>query len=667
MKKALPAILFFALTLTAGAQNIKDSSVLVSAVADKNAGTITLNWTTTDASGFQINRKTPETNSWGTVLAQVSGSSSSYVDATVAKNKIYEYRILKIKSNQVRAVGYVASGIDVPLTHYKKNILILVDSVTYNSIDSNTWNTLKNDYYMDGYGVKLSLVSRNATPVQVKNLISVWYNVNKSLNKHCVLIGQVPVAYSGSQVPLTIDTPPDGHTEHGGAWPTDLYYAEFDGVWTDNGTMVSGVGRTENKNVPGDGKLDQHFIPNDIDIQIGRIDLRNLPSQPLSEIQLIRQYLNKLHAFKTGQINPGTKGFLSDNFGYLGGEMPMRSGWNNLSAIAGANNIQSNGNYFDSSKANSYLWSNFMGPGSYSSCSGVGNSANFKDSIRSVFNVSFGSYFGDWDNSDNFLRSCLASKGFTLTNVWAHRPHWYFHQMAMGMNIGHSVITSQNNLTDFTLSTSYIGSFSGNYLDRRISMNLMGDPTLRLRYFAGPKNPVATAVNNNTRVSISWGASTEPGIAGYNIYRTSRKNDVYYLINSAPVSGLSFTDSFPYNGTNYYVVKAVKMETSVCGTYMNSSLGAMAIANNVNGNNTSVDHTPLSQCFIYPNPANGSFNLNGENGIVYSVHDVNGREITSGTMTDNQISVATTHWAAGIYIVRFSDGVRQRTEKLVIQ
>jgi hypothetical protein len=41
-----------------------------------------------------------------------------------------------------------------------------------------------------------------------------------------VLIGNVPVPYSG-------DLNPDGHSDHDGAWPTDTYYAEMNGTWTD--------------------------------------------------------------------------------------------------------------------------------------------------------------------------------------------------------------------------------------------------------------------------------------------------------------------------------------------------------------------------------------------------------------------------------------------------
>ena len=58
-------------------------------------------------------------------------------------------------------------------------------------------------------------------------------------------------------------------------------------------------------------------------------------------------------------------------------------------------------------------------------------------SMGGVFNMAFGSYFGDWDNKNNFLRAHLAS-GQGLTNVWAAIPNWYFHHMGMGDPIGYS-------------------------------------------------------------------------------------------------------------------------------------------------------------------------------------------------------------------------------------
>ncbi len=654
-------------TTVSKAQNIKDSSFLLSATSNSLKNTILISWTTTDATGYQISRKTTETDNWGTPLATISAANSFYLDSTALKGLVYEYRVAKVKGNSIRAIGYVASGIEVALNHYRKNILILVDSSTYNNIDSNAWKTLKNDYYMDGYGVTLMLVSEYSKPPAIKTKISTWSNVNRNLNNQCLLIGRVPVAYSGTMLTNTTDLPPDAHPDHGGAWPTDLYYAEFDGAWTDFLTMTTNITRAANLNNPGDGKFDPHFIPDNIDIQIGRIDFRMLPAQGISDFKMVENYLRKLHQFKIAAVKVPNKAFISDNFNYLGGEMPMRSGWNNASCMVGKNNITSTGNYFDSCKANSYLYANVMGGGSFTNCSGVGASNQFTDSIRAVFNVMFGSYFGDWNTQDNFLRSCLASKGLTLTNVWAHRPHWYFHQMAMGMQIGHSVIIAQNNLTDFSLKYGYIGSFGGNYLDRRISMNLMGDPTLRMHYFDGAKNLNSNKTNSNKNVVLTWTASSEPGVVGYHVYRTSRNGGVYYPITTAPLNALTFTDLNPYNGTNYYVVKAIKLETSNTGTYYNSSLGVMAIVSGVVGTNTMLEENKTLSLSIYPNPASTQFTIETEINSLINIFDLQGRLMFTGLNKNTNIQINTNNWAKGIYIVNCSNGGVSKTEKLIIQ
>lgn len=654
-------------TTVSKAQNIKDSSFLLSATSNSLKNTILVSWTTTDATGYQISRKTTETDNWGTPLATISAANSFYLDSTALKGLVYEYRVAKVKGNSIRAIGYVASGIEVALNHYRKNILILVDSSTYNNIDSNAWKTLKNDYYMDGYGVTLMLVSEYSKPPAIKTKISTWSNVNRNLNNQCLLIGRVPVAYSGTMLTNTTDLPPDAHPDHGGAWPTDLYYAEFDGAWTDFLTMTTNITRAANLNNPGDGKFDPHFIPDNIDIQIGRIDFRMLPAQGISDFKMVENYLRKLHQFKIAAVKVPNKAFISDNFNYLGGEMPMRSGWNNASCMVGKNNITSTGNYFDSCKANSYLYANVMGGGSFTNCSGVGASNQFTDSIRAVFNVMFGSYFGDWNTQDNFLRSCLASKGLTLTNVWAHRPHWYFHQMAMGMQIGHSVIIAQNNLTDFSLKYGYIGSFGGNYLDRRISMNLMGDPTLRMHYFDGAKNLNSNKTNSNKNVVLTWTASSEPGVVGYHVYRTSRNGGVYYPITTAPLNALTFTDLNPYNGTNYYVVKAIKLETSNTGTYYNSSLGVMAIVSGVVGTNTMLEENKTLSLSIYPNPASTQFTIETEINSLINIFDLQGRLMFTGLNKNTNIQINTSNWAKGIYIVNCSNGGVSKTEKLIIQ
>ncbi len=649
------------------AQNVKDSSFQVSATVNASNHSIKLNWIVSGGNGFQVHRKPVGTNDWVTYIGKTS--AATLTDTSAKIGVAYDYRIMKLFGNSVYQIGYISSGINLPLVDFRNAILLVIDSTTYNGLSTTERNTWLNDYIADGFIASFELVSPTAKAPAIKAKIKAWYDKSPATNTYCLLIGKITVPYSGLQVPNTFNLNPDAHTEHGGAWPTDCYYADMDGDWTDDYTMVSGVARTENQNNPNDGKFDQHFIPSDLDIQIGRVDLRNLPSQPLTELQLIKQYLRKLHQFKASQIKPRDKAFICDNFGFLGGEMPMRSGWNNASALVGAANINATGNFMDSVKAKSYIFSDLMGGGSYTTCNGIYTSANYKDSLLAVFNVQFGSYFGDWDNSDNFLRSCLASKGFTLTTCWAARPHWYFQHMALGYSVGFSTIISQNNNTDMTLASGFMGSYNGNYLDRRISMTLMGDPSLRMKYCDMPKGVTATNVNSNKNVKLDWTASNEPGLLGYHIYRATDANNLYFRITTQPVTGLTYTDTDPYAGNNHYLVKAVKLETSNAGSYYNTSLGAMATATGVSGTNTAVLNTTVVDFNLYPNPTSGNVNIEVLDAQSITVMNMNGQVIFESNTNQDQtvFNLPSTQWAKGIYIVKVNTLNGVAVKKLVVE
>jgi titin len=58
-------------------------------------------------------------------------------------------------------------------------------------------------------------------------------------------------------------------------------------------------------------------------------------------------------------------------------------------------------------------------------------------------------------------------------------------------------------------------------------------------------------------VKLTWSASTTPGVT-YNIYRRNDSTGKYEQLNTAPVTGLTFTDPHPANGVTYtYFATAV--------------------------------------------------------------------------------------------------------------
>ncbi|MEO5905598.1 MAG: fibronectin type III domain-containing protein, partial [Saprospiraceae bacterium] len=215
----------------------------------------------------------------------------------------------------------------------------------------------------------------------------------------------------------------DGHGDHTGAYPADVYYADMNGVWTDQFVNNISAGDPRNHNIPGDGKFDQASIPTDVELQIGRVDFFNMPSFALSEQELLRQYLDKDHAYRHKLFTASHRAVVDDNFGYFGGEAFAASGYKNFGPLVGNNNIVT-ADYFTSMQDSSYLWSYGCGGGWYQGAGGVGTTGQFANSsLETVFTMLFGSYFGDWDTPDNFLRAPLA-QGKTLTNVWSGRPHW---------------------------------------------------------------------------------------------------------------------------------------------------------------------------------------------------------------------------------------------------
>ena len=128
------------------------------------------------------------------------------------------------------------------------------------------------------------------------------------------------------------------------------------------------------------------------------------------------------------------------------------------------------------------------------------------NTLKNIFTMLLGSQFGDWDNSDNFLRAPLASPSWTLTNCWAGNPPYTFHKMAMGEPIGYSLLATQNATED--------NYYPGPAL---VHTSLIGDPTLRLHPVKMPTDLILESTMES--VELNWQAPLNEDIIGYYIYR----------------------------------------------------------------------------------------------------------------------------------------------------
>lgn len=542
------------LSLSLFSQSCQDASVELSAVVQVNPPQITLNWIANPgATSHFLYRKLKNSSNWGSVVASLPGSATQYIDTTARAGVNYEYRVIR-QAGTYTGYGYINAGMEIPLVESRGTMILVVD----NSMSEPLVQELKQltqDMEGDGWHVERIDVDRAGSPVSVKAMIKSIYDDHPSKTKAVFLVGRVPVPYSG-------ELNPDGHPDHIGAWPTDLYYADMSSSWTDNAVNNITAGDPRNQNIPGDGKFDQSMIPSDVELQVGRVDFANMPAFAISETELLRNYLKKDHAYRQRLFKPVSRGVIDDNFGFFGAEAFASSGFKNLAPLVGPENVVSN-DYFTTLADSSYLWSYGCGGGWYQGAGGIGSTSDFAVShTQSVFTMLFGSYFGDWDSQDNFLRAPLA-QGLTLTNAWSGRPHWMFHHMGLGETIGYCARLTQNN------NATYFASYGA----RLVSIGLMGDPSLRNQMFAPVSNLVVQ--QGGTGAVLSWDRSAD-SIRGYNVYRKIDAEDEFELVNALPISETNYTDScLVRDGRYIYMVRSFGLQHSPSGTYYDMGEGVL--------------------------------------------------------------------------------------------
>jgi PKD repeat protein len=552
----------------------KDCSVELWANVQVSPPTITLNWLgNSNTISYSVDRKPKNSSTWTSLAVNIPSTTTQYVDNTVGLGTHYEYRVVRSAASgtlNYPGYGYINSGIQIPEVEYRGKLILLIANNFSVSLAPEI-KRLEDDLEGDGWEVLKSYVSTTSSVTTVKAQVVNTYNLDPINTKALFLFGHIPVPYSG-------DLGPDGHPDHQGAWPADVYYADVNGTWTDVSVNSTTVSPARTQNIPGDGKFDQWLIPSAVELQVGRVDLYGMTSFTATETQLLKNYLDKDHDYRKKVFAPIKRAVIDDNFGYFaGGEAFASSGYKNFGPLVTPSNVATT-DYFTTMTGNSYQWSYGCGGGTFTSAGGIGATSNFAASnLQGVFTMLFGSYFGDWDVNDNFLRAPLC-QGKTLTNAWAGRPNWMFHHMAMGENIGYSAQLTQNNTT-----TYFPSPYPINYgLYNVVTIALMGDPTLRNDIVAPVSNVVATKVGNNC--NISWTASTETTVIGYNIYLKDPSSTGYVKINPAPVAGTTYTDLCLVNpGIYKYMVRTLKLEITPSGTYYNMSEGIADTANSTSG------------------------------------------------------------------------------------
>jgi len=190
---------------------------------------------------------------------------------------------------------------------------------------------------------------------------------------------------------------------------------------------------------------------------------------------------------------------------------------------------------------------------------------------KAVFVMLFGSWFGNWDGTDNLMRSFLATPSLGLTCCLAGVPHWFVHHMGLGETIGYATRLSMNN------STLY--QSESNRFTRAIYISLMGDPTLRMDPVSPPRALSAVAAGGG--VTLNWQASAET-VLGYHVYRSASPGGPFARLTGSLVTGNTFTDTTVSSNTYTFMARAVTLQTTPSGSYYNASQGAFATVDAIN-------------------------------------------------------------------------------------
>lgn len=554
-------------------------------------------------------KRPAEWQNWSEVHAvtnpDLAKLASEYCDTNVNSGVYYEYQIRSVISsyecNSKTAIGYwdyqyISTGTKVPFQDQRGKVILLVESGLADSLAPEIAR-LHDDIVLDGYQVfphnvpaaEVTAAEWKTGVAAVKALIRGDYNTDTNADWSIFIVGHVPIPYSGL-------SSPGSHTENLGAHPADWYYADLDEhLWTD--TTVSNTTATAlapdtgpytwNWNIPGDGKFDQSFVPSPPELRIGRVDLRNMPAFGKTEVQLMRQYLDRNHAWRHKQFTARDRGLV------IPAGIPFEN-HSLYSSFFGSVTNTDIGLWLTSATnaANSYLFAASKGSGTFTKDNMLGSTTNFAATqLYAVFTTMHGSYYGNWDSAMHpnvVILAPLATEGYVLSTYY-HEQVMNFDFSAMGAPIGEELYTMAVNSyvpesVLFNIHKRYNqfarvvnGNTFGTVERPRNYTTLMGDPTLRTRVAAPPQNVAVNAADPDN--IITWGAASDTNIQGYHVYRAPSTNrNAYTRLTDSPIRAVSYTDSGTAAGSYQYMVRTVKLEESPSRSFFNASQGVLAIA-----------------------------------------------------------------------------------------
>jgi hypothetical protein len=203
----------------ANAQTASQDRIVTVTTTAVSKNSISFEWSGANITNTSIYRKLKTSNSWSPLANNLSGTT--YTDRRVKENQEYEYCF---EGNFGAMYGYVSAGYQLTEVTSRGDILVVLDTRLSSGLNTQM-EQLTKDLISDGWNPILIEQSSSSSISALKTRID---SVHSLVSLESVyLIGHLPVPYSGNFAP-------DGHIDHLGAWPTDLYYVTPTSDWSDN-------------------------------------------------------------------------------------------------------------------------------------------------------------------------------------------------------------------------------------------------------------------------------------------------------------------------------------------------------------------------------------------------------------------------------------------------
>lgn len=637
---------------------------LVTATVSESPPAITLNFIDhiyNSSDPFQIFRRPLHGNGSDWVLqTSLTGGTENWIDTNVTIGDVWEYQVKRDMGSKF-ATGYVSAGIRYDQTNYKGRIILLIDATMSTPLSSEL-EQLKRDLTGEGWFVTEVFATRiegwdsGDAVVQVKQqLLDVW-DAAPANDKpsHLFVIGHVPVPRSGLDV-----QPPDGHQNSNGALGSDSYYADLDGIYTDAATFDPAyvLYDLNARNFPNDYKWDQDFIPSELELAFGRIDFYEIGSYGESEVQLLKNYLDRLHNYRMVVTDMG------ENTAFrLGWPNSYDGSYRSLIPISNEDNV-----YLESNSSNHPLWVNTNGPFQAYLQNSEEPSLSEWDThgMDATVYGSDQSFWGHWavpETGSAFgkIRALLAADTQCLVTLWQSTAINVFYQPGIGETFGMSC----KRIIDHNATNNNIEKpeepYDTNDFWNRTHMQYHGDPSLRM-FQVYPITNLTQAIVNENQLQLNWTASIEDSVIGYHIYKSSSEFGEYQKITNLLVTETTFTDINITNSNEWYMVRAVKLQVTGSGTYLNPSTGVFIQSSLVLGLN---DNNLQSKINIYPNPTSGIVFIDAENIKLIEVINSNGQIVKR---IKGESSLNLSNQARGIYFIKVITDKGSTVSKIILK